>query len=96
MFNNILSFTKGIFSNQWNLSEENIGTNFWNTLYNNLMKYIFAYNITKLQLIYVTDISIIKEIKGDVKNRWEDTEKIWAPDGIRNARRVDTYINQQT
>ena len=36
---------------------------------NNLMKYIFAYNITKLQLIYVTDISIIKEIKGDVKNR---------------------------
>ena len=96
MFNNILSFTKGIFSNQWNLSEEKIRRNFWKPLYNNLMKYIFAYNITKLQLTYVTDISIIKEIKGDVKNRWEDTEKIWAPDGIRNARRVDTYINQQT
>ena len=30
--NNILSFTKGIFNNQWNLSEEKIGTNFWNTL----------------------------------------------------------------
>ena len=69
MFNNILSFTKGIFSNQWNLSEEKIRRNFWKPLYNNLMKYIFAYNITKLQLIYVTDISIIKEIKGDVKNR---------------------------
>ena len=31
--NNIFSFTKGIFNNQWNLSEEKIGTNFWNTLY---------------------------------------------------------------
>ena len=69
MFNNILSFTKGIFSNQWNLSEEKIRRNFWKPLYNNLMKYIFVYNITKLQLTYVTDISIIKEIKGDVKNR---------------------------
>ena len=26
----------------------------------------------------------MKEIKGDVKNQsYEDTEKIWAPDGIR-------------
>ena len=32
IMNNILSFTKGIFNNQWNLSEEKIGTNFWNTL----------------------------------------------------------------
>ena len=33
IMNNILSFTKGILKNQWNLSEEKIGTNFWNTLY---------------------------------------------------------------
>ena len=32
IMNNILSFTKGIFNNQWNLSEEKIGTNIWNTL----------------------------------------------------------------
>ena len=31
--NNMLRFTKVIFNNQWNLSEEKIGTNFWNTLY---------------------------------------------------------------
>ena len=31
--NNTLRFTKVIFNNQWNLSEEKIGTNFWNTLY---------------------------------------------------------------
>ena len=32
---------------------------------------------------YSTDINIIKEIKGNVKNQpWEDTEKISAPDGI--------------
>ena len=35
-------------------------------------------------LTYATDINIVKEIKGDVKNQpLEDTEKIWAPDGIR-------------
>ena len=28
---NNISFTKGIFNSQWNLSEEKIGTNFWNT-----------------------------------------------------------------
>ena len=31
--NNMLRFTKFIFHNQRNLSEEKIGTNFWNTLY---------------------------------------------------------------
>ena len=31
--NNILSFTKGIFNNQWILREEKIGRNFWNTPY---------------------------------------------------------------
>ena len=35
------------------------------------------------QPTYSTDINIIKEIKGDVKNQPRDTEKIWAPDGIR-------------
>ena len=33
IMNNILSFAKGIFINQWNLSKEKIGTNFWNTLW---------------------------------------------------------------
>ena len=33
--NNMLGFTKLVFNNQWNLNEEKIGTNFWNTLYIN-------------------------------------------------------------
>ena len=33
IINTIVSFTKGSFNDQWNLSEEKIGTNFWNTLY---------------------------------------------------------------
>ena len=33
IMNNILSFTKGSFNKQWNLSEEKIGANFCNTLY---------------------------------------------------------------
>ena len=33
IINNILSFTKGTFNNQWNFTEEKIGANFWNTLY---------------------------------------------------------------
>ena len=33
IMNNTLSFAKGIFNNQWNLSKEKIGTNFWNTLW---------------------------------------------------------------
>ena len=32
IMNNILSFTKGIFDNQWTFSEEKTGMNFWNTL----------------------------------------------------------------
>ena len=31
--NNMLRFTKVVFNNQWNLSEEKIGTNLLNTLY---------------------------------------------------------------
>ena len=32
ILNKMHSFTKGIFNNQWNLSEEKISTHFWNTL----------------------------------------------------------------
>jgi len=37
----MLRFTKVIFNNQWNSSEEKIGTNFWNTLYICLAVHLF-------------------------------------------------------